>query len=102
MAPKASSTKPTKRGASAPETVEGFLASLDHPFKQEILAIRQVILGADPAIAEGIKWNAPSFRTSEHNGGSARWSSRRESPDHRGTRELPERVFPHPSRRGVR
>lgn len=42
-----------------------FLASLDHPFRREILAVRELILGADAAIAEGIKWNAPSFRTSE-------------------------------------
>ena len=48
------------------ESVETFLASLEHPYKQEILALRQIILGADPGIAEGIKWNAPSFRTSEH------------------------------------
>src|SRR4051812_25090148 len=46
--------------------VEAFLAKLEHPFKQEILALRQILLGADPAIAEGIKWNAPSFRTSEY------------------------------------
>ena len=35
-------------------------------FKQEILAIREIILGADPGITEEIKWNAPSFRTTEH------------------------------------
>ncbi len=35
------------------------------PHKQEILALRRIILGADPRIGEGIKWNAPSFRTSE-------------------------------------
>lgn len=45
--------------------VDAFLAALDHPRKDEILAIRRIILDADPAIAEGIKWNAPSFRTSE-------------------------------------
>jgi hypothetical protein len=66
VAPKASSNKPATRGASAPDDVETFLVSLDHPFKQEILAIRQIILGADPGIAEGIKWNSPSFRTSEY------------------------------------
>lgn len=66
MASKASSTQTTKRGASEPEDVESFLASLEHPFKEEILALRQLILGADPSIAEGIKWNAPSFRTSEY------------------------------------
>ncbi len=68
MASKFSRTKLTKRAASVggSESVEAFLASLDHPFKPEILAIRQTILGADPCIAEGIKWNAPSFRTSEY------------------------------------
>ena len=66
MTAKGSRTQPAKRSASAPESVEGFLASLEHPFKPEILALRQIILGADPSIAEGIKWNAPSFYTSEH------------------------------------
>ena len=66
MAAKVASTQPTKRRASAPENVETFLASLDHPFKPEILALRQIILAVDPSITEGIKWNAPSFRTSEH------------------------------------
>jgi hypothetical protein len=45
--------------------VEAFLAALEHPCKPELHAVREMILGADPAIAEGIKWNAPSFRTSE-------------------------------------
>ena len=58
-----------KRGGSvsAPpaDDVDAFLAALDHPRKREILALRRIILEADPSIAEGIKWNAPSFRTSE-------------------------------------
>ncbi len=58
-------SKPGKRAAPAPEDVDAFIAALDHPHRPEILALRQVILGADPAVAEGIKWNAPSFRTSE-------------------------------------
>lgn len=58
--------KTAKRSAPAPEDVETFLSSLEHPFKQEILALRQAILGADPRIAEGVKWNAPSFHTSEY------------------------------------
>jgi hypothetical protein len=64
MAAKTGGVSATKR--SAPEMVETFLAALDHPFKPEILALRQIMLGADPGIAEGIKWNAPSFRTSEY------------------------------------
>lgn len=51
--------------SKSPGDVETFLASLEHPFKPEILALRKVILGAHPSISEGIKWNAPSFRTSE-------------------------------------
>src|SRR5690606_7136192 len=37
-----------------------------HPFKREVLALRAVIREVDPAIRESIKWNAPSFATSEH------------------------------------
>jgi hypothetical protein len=46
--------------------VDAFMAQLEHPHKPAIEAIRQVVRGADPAIAEGIKWNAPSFRTTEY------------------------------------
>jgi hypothetical protein len=48
-----------------PQDDESFLATLDHPRTQEIVDVRQIILGADPRITEGIKWNAPSFRTTE-------------------------------------
>ena len=34
---------------------------VDHPFKAEMQAVRQVILSASPKIVERIKWNAPSF-----------------------------------------
>jgi hypothetical protein len=59
MSPKPSNKVPA-------EEVETFLAGLDHPHKPEILLLREIILGADATIAEGIKWNAPSFRTSEY------------------------------------
>ncbi len=49
-----------------PESVDVFLETLDHPFKAEIVSLRQIILAADARIGEGIKWNAPSFRTSEY------------------------------------
>ena len=45
--------------------VDAFLNDLDHPLKAEVEAVRRIILGADPAIREGIKWNAPSFRTTD-------------------------------------
>jgi hypothetical protein len=46
--------------------VDAFMANLDHPHKATIEAIRSAVRAADPRIVEGIKWNAPSFRTSEY------------------------------------
>ena len=66
MAAKAGRTTATKRRESAQQDVAAFLAALDHPLKPEILVLRQIILDTDPSIAEGIKWNVPSFRTSEY------------------------------------
>jgi len=40
------------------------MTALEHPFKAEIGLLREILLGAHPTVAEGIKWNAPSFRTS--------------------------------------
>jgi hypothetical protein len=42
------------------------MAKLQHPHKAEIQALRQIVTAVDPAIAEGVKWNAPSFRTTEY------------------------------------
>ena len=43
--------------------VDTFMAALEHPHTPAIERLRHLILAADPSIAEGIKWNAPSFRT---------------------------------------
>jgi uncharacterized protein YdhG (YjbR/CyaY superfamily) len=67
-------TKPKTRGAQKTSAtaasirrrdagIIAYLRELDHPLKKEIAAVRDVILGVSPAIREGIKWNAPSFRT---------------------------------------
>lgn len=56
----------SKRQPTAQPTVDAFLAALDHPYKAEILQLRQLILAADPTIREGIKWHAPSFYTTEY------------------------------------
>lgn len=51
---------------SDPE-VETFLESIaGHPLKPVIDAVRKAVLAADPAVREGIKWNGPSFRTSDY------------------------------------
>jgi len=52
--------------ADSTAAVDKFMAELVHPFKNEVEAIRTLMLGVDPSIAEGIKWNAPSFRTTEY------------------------------------
>ncbi len=52
--------------ADTPQAVDAFLAQLDHPRKADIERLRALILAADPSIAEGIKWNAPSWRTTEY------------------------------------
>jgi len=50
--------------ADTVEAVDQFMATLEHPHKDAIQLIRRIMCSIDPAIAEGVKWNAPSFRTS--------------------------------------
>lgn len=54
---------PTPEAGTA--EVDAFMATLDHPQHAVLLALRALILSTDPTIAEGIKWNAPSFRTAD-------------------------------------
>jgi len=42
------------------------MATLVHPHKAGIEALRKLMLEVGPSVHEGIKWNAPSFRTSEY------------------------------------
>lgn len=57
---------PKLTAADTTSAVDQFMARLDHPCKVEIEALRAALRAVDPAIAEGIKWNAPSWRTSEY------------------------------------
>jgi uncharacterized protein YdhG (YjbR/CyaY superfamily) len=57
--------KPESGSSQTDPAVSAFLRELEHPLKQEIETVRQIILGVSPEIREGIKWNAPSFRTTE-------------------------------------
>ena len=52
--------------ADSTAAVEEFMAALAHPQKAEIQALRKLMLEVDPSVREGIKWNAPSFRTTEY------------------------------------
>lgn len=57
---------PKLTAADTTAAVDRFMAALDHPFKAEIETLRRAIRALDPAIAEGIKWNAPSWRTTDY------------------------------------
>lgn len=46
--------------------VDAFMTGLDHPHKQEVQALRELVLATGSEVAEGIKWNAPSYRTHEY------------------------------------
>jgi hypothetical protein len=57
--------KPAASKPSGSDEVNQFMAALEHPRKAEMELLRRVIVGVSPSISEGIKWNAPSFRTVE-------------------------------------
>lgn len=59
-------TEARPRVADTTAAVDALMAKLEHPMKAEIQALRELVLGVDPSIAEGVKWNAPSFRTTEY------------------------------------
>jgi hypothetical protein len=59
-------TKKKSSPSTTPESpVEAFLRASTHPLTPEIERVRGVILGVSPTISEAIKWNAPSFKTTD-------------------------------------
>ncbi len=55
-----------KTKPAAPASVEAFLAAQDPAVRPLLEAVRSALLGADPGISEGVKWNVPSFKTTEY------------------------------------
>ena len=51
---------------AAGQSLDDFMFQLKHPLKPEMQTVIALIRGADPAIGEGIKWNAPSFCVNEY------------------------------------
>lgn len=41
--------------------VSDYMKKLNNPLKDEMEAVREIILAADAGISENIKWSAPSF-----------------------------------------
>jgi hypothetical protein len=50
-----------KKTVNQTEKVNEFMEELDHPFKAEVQAVREIIKNVHPDITEEIKWKAPSF-----------------------------------------
>ncbi|MFT3745730.1 MAG: DUF1801 domain-containing protein [Pyrinomonadaceae bacterium] len=46
---------------TGPEQVRKFFADLEHPLKDLMLRLREIILAAEDSITEQIKWKGPSF-----------------------------------------
>jgi len=44
-----------------PKSVDTYIATLDTDLGRLVNKVREVILSADPSVAEHVKWNAPSF-----------------------------------------
>jgi len=41
--------------------VDEFMAKLNHPLKEELQRVREIILGTDNKMTEVIKWGGPTF-----------------------------------------
>ena len=54
-------TKKPQQHVNKTEEVDAFMDKLDHPFKAEVQAVRDIIKNVHRDITEQIKWNAPSF-----------------------------------------
>ncbi|HEX5580679.1 MAG TPA: DUF1801 domain-containing protein [Gemmatimonadaceae bacterium] len=57
---------PRTDSPGAADDVEALVAALDSPRREMVQTLRAIIRGADARIRESVKWNAPSFATSEH------------------------------------
>lgn len=43
------------------QSVDDFMAALDHPLKAETARLRAIVRAAAPQTGERVKWNAPSY-----------------------------------------
>ncbi|MEZ6035930.1 MAG: DUF1801 domain-containing protein [Planctomycetota bacterium] len=64
-ASKPAAKRPPKPKVQPVADVDTFVAQFDGAAAEAIQTLRQVVHGAGARVVEGIKWNAPSFRTTE-------------------------------------
>lgn len=50
-----------RKSGGAAQSLDAYLAALDHPRKAEVEALIAIALAAAPGITAHVKWNAPSF-----------------------------------------
>ena len=55
-----------KVASSSKKNVDELVVTLVHPHQDAIQLLRRILKELDPRVIEEMKWNAPSFRTSEH------------------------------------
>jgi hypothetical protein len=53
-------------GTDTRAAVDTFMDALVHPHRDAVEALRQVFRDVSPEVAEGVKWNAPSWRADEY------------------------------------
>lgn len=47
--------------SSETDKVDTYMATFEHPLKEAMIMLRQIIVSADASIGEEVKWNAPTF-----------------------------------------
>lgn len=52
--------------ADTSAAVDVFMSTLKHPHKAAVAELRRVIRSVHSSILEGVKWNSPSYRTTEY------------------------------------
>ena len=48
------------------DDIDTLVAALGHPHEDAIQCLRAILREVDPRVVEEIKWNAPSFRITDH------------------------------------
>ena len=51
----------TQKAANINQEVSDFLEQQNHPFREEIELLRNIILSVDNKLTENIKWNGPNY-----------------------------------------
>lgn len=55
---KSTSAKTTRKTA---QTADDFMSEIEHPFKDELQAVREIIRGVNKNITEEVNWDTPTF-----------------------------------------